>query len=180
MSRSASGGPASVEMVGGAPTEAQERRRARSQRQLMVSTILSKQLLDTLIPVIPYSSSLGNSGPPPPCKLCSAEGGKTNEEAQVDSKEGAYEEDSCTVCIERYEEGEPVRRLFCNHIFHQECVDPWLLKHGSCPVCRQDIVAFPDSPPPQWASNPAAGRQPPAAAGAATGPATPTNSIATD
>lgn len=47
---------------------------------------------------------------------------------------------SCPICILDFEEGEDVRVLPCkgHHIFHRECVDPWLLESsGSCPLCRE-------------------------------------------
>lgn len=47
--------------------------------------------------------------------------------------------DTCPICIVDFEEGDDIRVLPCDgkHCFHQECVDPWLLKlSSSCPICR--------------------------------------------
>ncbi|GBM34230.1 E3 ubiquitin-protein ligase RNF115 [Araneus ventricosus] len=43
----------------------------------------------------------------------------------------------CTVCMEDFEQGEPVRRLTCDHHFHDNCIIPWLELHGTCPICRK-------------------------------------------
>ena len=38
-------------------------------------------------------------------------------------------------------EGERVRTIRqCQHGFHSSCVDRWLIKEGSCPVCRGAVV----------------------------------------
>ncbi|XP_063738189.1 E3 ubiquitin-protein ligase Arkadia isoform X2 [Eleginops maclovinus] len=60
-----------------------------------------------------------------------------------DEEEGADEdtEEKCTICLSILEEGEDVRRLPCMHLFHQLCVDQWLLTNKKCPICRVDIEA---------------------------------------
>jgi len=46
----------------------------------------------------------------------------------------------CAVCIEPYKATDVVRLLPCRHEFHKLCVDPWLLTHRTCPMCKMDIL----------------------------------------
>ncbi|XP_013039253.1 E3 ubiquitin-protein ligase RNF128 isoform X2 [Anser cygnoides] len=55
-------------------------------------------------------------------------------------KETGPDGDSCAVCIEPYKPNEVVRILTCNHLFHKNCIDPWLLEHRTCPMCKCDIL----------------------------------------
>lgn len=32
----------------------------------------------------------------------------------------------CSVCMEDYKVGESVRKLDCTHVFHTDCIVPWL------------------------------------------------------
>ncbi|KAL6905283.1 hypothetical protein ACP4OV_002884 [Aristida adscensionis] len=59
------------------------------------------------------------------------------EESAVDA---AGEAVCCSVCLQEFQVGERARRLpGCRHVFHVPCIDCWLLRHGSCPLCRRDI-----------------------------------------
>ncbi|KAH9908092.1 hypothetical protein F4778DRAFT_461952 [Xylariomycetidae sp. FL2044] len=46
----------------------------------------------------------------------------------------------CSICTEDFNVGEDVRVLPCDHKFHPNCVDPWLVNvSGTCPLCRLDL-----------------------------------------
>lgn len=50
----------------------------------------------------------------------------------------------CSICLDNYGDGEVLRMLpDCGHLFHRECVDPWLRYHPTCPVCRTSPVPSP-------------------------------------
>ncbi|XP_044283471.1 E3 ubiquitin-protein ligase RNF128 [Varanus komodoensis] len=55
-------------------------------------------------------------------------------------KETGPDADNCAVCIEVYKPNDVVRILICNHVFHKNCIDPWLLEHRTCPMCKCDIL----------------------------------------
>jgi len=49
---------------------------------------------------------------------------------------------SCTVCMCTFQHGDRVRRLFCGHDFHADCVDGWLARSCVCPMrCNIDLQA---------------------------------------
>ncbi|RID50701.1 hypothetical protein BRARA_H01408 [Brassica rapa] len=46
----------------------------------------------------------------------------------------------CVVCIEGFRQGQWCRKLpGCGHVFHRKCVDFWLVKVGTCPICRDRV-----------------------------------------
>ena len=64
----------------------------------------------------------------------------------VEVSGGCNEDDaaSCAVCLEDYASGERARELPCRHMFHSQCIVPWLEIHSSCPVCRFQLPADDD------------------------------------
>ncbi|XP_062190435.1 NEP1-interacting protein 2-like [Phragmites australis] len=46
----------------------------------------------------------------------------------------------CSVCLQDFGAQQFVRALpQCQHIFHVRCIDNWLLRHASCPLCRAGV-----------------------------------------
>lgn len=48
----------------------------------------------------------------------------------------------CCICLLPYEPGvsQVISGTQCDHLFHFECCQAWLLKHDHCPYCRQDML----------------------------------------
>lgn len=49
---------------------------------------------------------------------------------------GEAREEECGVCLEGFEEGEKLRKMPCEHYFHESCVFKWLQVSRLCPYCR--------------------------------------------
>jgi hypothetical protein len=46
----------------------------------------------------------------------------------------------CSICLGEYQEKEVLRIMpGCGHNFHLSCIDVWLRKQSTCPVCRFPI-----------------------------------------
>ncbi|GJN03848.1 hypothetical protein PR202_ga21334 [Eleusine coracana subsp. coracana] len=51
--------------------------------------------------------------------------------------EGEGEE--CAVCRDGVTAGQRVKWLPCSHLYHDECILPWLQVRNSCPLCRFEL-----------------------------------------
>ncbi|KAJ3372423.1 hypothetical protein GGF31_001864 [Allomyces arbusculus] len=52
----------------------------------------------------------------------------------------------CVVCQDKFTLGETVTKLPCDHLFHKDCIVPWMERNVTCPTCRADVVK-------EWAEN---------------------------
>lgn len=46
----------------------------------------------------------------------------------------------CPICFEEFQDGEPIKRTPCRHLFHEQCLGKWLTDYGKlCPLCRENL-----------------------------------------
>ena len=53
------------------------------------------------------------------------------------SQQQVNEELQCAICVKDFTEAEEVKRLSCNHFFHEQCILRWLQEKTTCPLCRE-------------------------------------------
>ncbi|KAI3783718.1 hypothetical protein L1987_42804 [Smallanthus sonchifolius] len=74
-------------------------------------------------------------GPPPASK--SAVQNLPNIKVTKELLESDYSD--CAVCKDSFELDGEAKQLPCKHMYHQDCILPWLELHNSCPVCRYEL-----------------------------------------
>ena len=47
---------------------------------------------------------------------------------------------SCVICISDFICNEELSELKCKHVFHDNCINPWINKNGNCPLCKTDYT----------------------------------------
>lgn len=60
-----------------------------------------------------------------------------------------FSQSTCPICLDDFEPNEcQVRELPCRHIFHVDCIDPFLLSNSSlCPMCKTSVLPVGYCPP---------------------------------
>ena len=87
-----------------------------------INQILNNSLLEKM----PYKKILSNKG---------------EEQLKVIKyNKETYDQDSCCITFENFEEGKDVIQLPCKHIFDPEGIKTWLKEESSkCPICRYEL-----------------------------------------
>merc|ERR1719510_1693945 len=81
----------------------------------------------------------GHRGPPPASKKV-VEALKVLEYSD-ETKDISHDYATCAVCKDDFEKGDKILLFPCpnKHIYHKDCITPWLKLHNSCPVCRHEL-----------------------------------------
>jgi E3 ubiquitin-protein ligase RNF115/126 len=45
----------------------------------------------------------------------------------------------CSICKDAFEVNQKAIYLTCKHLYHEECILPWLKERNSCPTCRFEL-----------------------------------------
>lgn len=76
----------------------------------------------------------------------STTGTSCDDNENVDIETGNDDDDDdyareCMICMEPFAGGESVSwSIHCDHVFHDVCLTEWLMKHATCPYCRQPVL----------------------------------------
>ncbi|KAG2310961.1 hypothetical protein Bca4012_025459 [Brassica carinata] len=94
-----------------------------------------ERLLEQLSQIEATGAGIGRSGNPPASKSA------IESLPRVEISDcHITAEANCAVCTEVFEAAETeAREMPCKHIFHEDCIVPWLSIRNSCPVCRFEI-----------------------------------------
>lgn len=58
---------------------------------------------------------------------------------KVDKELLSSDSSQCAVCMDEFKLGAEAKQMPCKHVFHGDCILPWLELHNSCPVCRHEL-----------------------------------------
>uniref|UniRef100_A0A7N0RDP4 RING-type E3 ubiquitin transferase n=1 Tax=Kalanchoe fedtschenkoi TaxID=63787 RepID=A0A7N0RDP4_KALFE len=101
------------------------------QRRGNVNDLLSGMGLDEFFGQLMMNDRHG----PPPASRTSIDAMPTISISQTH----LLSEPQCPVCQDTFELGSEARLMPCSHVYHSDCIVPWLSRHNTCPVCRQEL-----------------------------------------
>eukprot|EP01018_Ginkgo_biloba_P027887 Gb_40322 [translate_table: standard] len=93
--------------------------------------------LDRVIEAALQEVGSGPRGPPPASKEVVAKLPIIDVTEEVLAQIGKGTE--CAVCREQLLIGDKMQEVPCKHLFHPDCLKPWLDEHNSCPTCRYEL-----------------------------------------
>lgn len=48
--------------------------------------------------------------------------------------------ENCIICLDNYTNNTLIQKLYCNHIFHKDCIIKWLSINAVCPICNSEQI----------------------------------------
>lgn len=57
----------------------------------------------------------------------------------VMDKKDVEQNPECPICNDINEVGDTLSQMPCLHMYHTDCIMPWLRQHNSCPMCRSEL-----------------------------------------
>ena len=62
---------------------------------------------------------------------------------RASNAEDVVSANQCAICLASFQEGESLLLLPCHerHVYHCECIETWLKKNRSCPLCMADVTS---------------------------------------
>lgn len=64
--------------------------------------------------------------------------------SKSDAEVSKYMQANCAVCLALFVDGNSIRKLMCQHVFHKECIEGWvkekIQEDPKCPICKYDLV----------------------------------------
>mmetsp|Transcript_23100 Transcript_23100/g.38060 ORF Transcript_23100/g.38060 Transcript_23100/m.38060 type:complete len:464 (+) Transcript_23100:152-1543(+) len=71
---------------------------------------------------------------------------KSDDDSESAKKRPKIDVGTCNICLEDYQGGDEKKSLSCPHAFHKGCIDEWLKRVASCPVCKADVGMYKKPP----------------------------------
>ncbi|ORZ19012.1 hypothetical protein BCR42DRAFT_324325 [Absidia repens] len=90
--------------------------------------VFSQGALDNIITQLMEQTG-GRTAPPP-----APEDVIDNLPKRTLSEQEFKDQVDCAVCKDEFNQAESVIELPCQHLFHDDCIKPWLKVNGTCPV----------------------------------------------
>lgn len=50
-----------------------------------------------------------------------------------------FKSTECYICFNEFKESQNIIKLPCLHLFHSNCLTPWLKSNHNCPTCKIDL-----------------------------------------
>lgn len=66
---------------------------------------------------------------------------KDDEDCMTSSTLSSNSRQECVICMNEFHQGDRIRYLPCLHVYHDQCIDDWLMRSWSCPLCLEPVDA---------------------------------------